>query len=147
MLEAGSRLALVRQAEAELHRPERPVDVLHELRDRGLVLPDRPVRTVEHVEHVRQNVERSAIANVDLLLDPQVGTVLRGRDERIARNDRAVRTDSLLVARAAESDRVAAEDDRIADAGAEVMQAAQLEPLIDLPDAVQHQTMALIVGG
>src|SRR5438132_1906245 len=90
--------SLVRQAEAELHRSIRAVDVLQELRDGRLVLADGPVRTVEHVEHVRDQIERAAAADADLLLQPDVRAVLRRRDEPGLRDDRAVRADALIEA-------------------------------------------------
>src|ERR1051326_2844469 len=145
--------ALVRQADPELHRAIGAVRVLHELRGRQLVLTNRPVRTVEDVEDVRDQIERAAPADVDLLLPPEVRAVLRRGDEPVARNHAARRavgiargTDALLVAGAAETDRIAARRDLVADARAQVVQTRQLEALVDLPDAVQHQAMALIVA-
>src|SRR5215470_2891740 len=54
---------LVGQTEAELHRPHRCGYVLQVLRRGRFVLADGPVRAVEDVEHVGDQVEAPAAAD------------------------------------------------------------------------------------
>ena len=79
----------------------------------------------------------------DPLLHADVGSILRRLDEAVARNDRAVRTQTRAEG-AARRAHVAAVGGRAANARAEVVKAADLEAMADLPDAVEHRAVALI---
>src|SRR5213593_4898149 len=107
---------------------------------------DAPVRPVEDVEDFRDPVDRGAAAERDALLDPQVRPILRRRDQRVARDDRAIRPEAGAPRRRADVAQVAAVTARQADAGAEVMEPAHLEAVANLPDAVEHRPVTLIVS-
>src|SRR5206468_996840 len=133
----GTWVFLEGQPETELRRPHLRGRVLQELRGRALLRTDAPVRTVEHVEHVREQIERSTAAERDPLLDAEVGPVLRRREQIVARNDRAIRTQALAEVRAGAT-HIATVGVRQADPCGEEMQRAQLEAMAHLPDAVQY---------
>src|SRR4029450_3028447 len=87
-LEVGSwklEVQLEGQPEAELRRPHLRSRVLQELARRAFPPADAPVRTVEHVEHFRDAIDRDATAQRNSLLQPEVGPVLRRREEIVAR--------------------------------------------------------------
>ena len=73
------------------------------------------------------------------------GSVLRRREQIVARNDRPVRTEALAEVRARAAD-IAAVGVRQANPCGEEVERAQLEAVADLPDAVQHHPVALIVS-
>src|SRR5262245_8341883 len=132
--------ALELEPEPDLRLPELRRRMLQVLGRRAFGSADAPVRPVEHVEHLGDEIDREALQR-DPLLHAHVGLVVRRPDDVVARNDRPVRTQ----ARAAATDhaQVAAPRARAADAGAEVVKAAHLEALADLPDAVEHRAVPL----
>src|SRR6185503_16770840 len=76
---------------------------------------------------------------------PEVRPVLCRREQIVTRNDRAVRTQTLTEI-GAETAHVTTVGVRQSDARREEVQCAHLEAAADLPDAVQHHAMPLIVG-
>src|SRR6266404_5492265 len=80
------------QPEADLRRPRLGRHMLQVLRRIAFDSPDSPVRTIEYIEHFRDPVDGGAAVQRNPLLQPQVRPVLRGREESIARDDRAIRT-------------------------------------------------------
>ncbi len=77
------------------------------------------------------------------LLGADVGLVLLRLNEAVARNNRPVRTQTGNAGCTDIPD-VPAVVVPAADARTEVVQAAQLEAVSDLPDAAEHGTMTLI---
>src|SRR5262245_16394070 len=140
----SSNFLLEGQAEAELRRTKLAGGVLQELSNGALLRADPPVRTVERVEDFRDPVDRDAAAQRNPLPEAQVGSVLRGRDQIVTRNDRAVRTEPLAEVCPSPPD-IAAVGVRLPDSGSEEMERAHLEAFAHLPDTVQHHAMALIV--
>src|SRR5438067_5171749 len=83
---------------------------------------DRPVRPVEDVEDFRDGIDRHAAAQRDPLLRPRARRILRRRDDRIARDNRSVRTQAAGEGRSGVP-QVAAVVARLPDAGAQVVEA------------------------
>src|SRR5712692_10385438 len=107
--------------------------------------PDAPVRAIEHIEDFRDPVDSGAAVQLDPLLQPQVRAVLRGRQDGIARDDRAIRTEARSGDHA-RIPKITAVRVVLTNAGGEEMKSAQLEAVSHLPDAVEHAAMPYVVG-
>src|SRR5690242_15799576 len=94
---------------------------------------DSPVRPVEDVEHLGDAVDRRVAVQRNALLQSEIGAVLRRRDHRITRDDRAVRAQARAEGGAGLA-QIATVAVRLTNAGAEVMKSAHLEAVRDLPD-------------
>ena len=106
---------------------------------------DAPVRAIEYVEHFRDPVDCGVAVQLDPLLQPQVRPVLRGRQDGIARDDRAVRTQAGGGDHSGIT-QIAAVDVVLTNAGGEEVESAQLEAMAHLPDAIEYAAMAYVVG-
>src|SRR5215471_10764750 len=108
------------------------------------------IRPVEHIEHVHEASDRPAAAELDTLLEPHVHTMNRLPDEAFTGNDRTIRSEGVIQPQAvetccsAESTCVASAESLGAQAGAVEIDAAHLEAVRHLPDAVEGQPMPLI---
>ena len=103
---------------------------------------------VEQVEDFDHPVDARAAAEREPALDAQVDPVQRLADEVVARHDRAVgaqaAVDPVGASRVPQIAAVVGEEAR---AGAVEVEAAQLEAVAHVPDAVEHRAMTLIVFG
>src|SRR5262249_22467417 len=108
------------------------------------------VRAVEQVEHLETAREVRFPVQRNALQQPHLDTVKRRSDERLARDDRASRADRIAGAAQAgdardrESARVATADRLRAQTGSVEVDAAHLETMSHVVDAVDDGAITLI---
>ncbi len=109
----------------------------------ALLCFQRPVRTVEDVERLSNQIDRDAVRQRNPLLDADGRIVLRRLNEGVLRDDRAIRAQAQFAA-GAKIAPVAAIVARRAITGAPIVQATQLEAATHLPDPVEDGAMPLV---
>src|SRR5437763_1849709 len=139
---------LERQPEAELQASRRIRQVrarqrLAEIRAGFRDVEAPVVRTVEQVEHFREEIDRRMTAELHTLLNAHLHPMDRIPDEALSRDDRAVEPQPVNAGDA-QTARVAAADDLRALAGAVEIDATQLQAAGHLPAAVEHEPVPLI---
>src|SRR5262249_40501374 len=88
-------------------------------------------------------VDRHAALQLDPLLQADVGAILRRLDERVPRYERAVGTQARAEG-AARDAHITAIRRRAPNAGAQIVQRADLESVADFPDAGENRAMTLV---
>ena len=136
------QLRLERQPETNLHGSKLARRGLVEIRG-AFLGSDFEILLIEHIEGLGDGVDRQAPPQWDPLLHAQVRPVLRGLYETVARHDCAVRAQPRASACAGIA-KITPVTGLAPNAGAEVVEAADLEATADLPNTAEDGTMALI---
>src|SRR5436309_11091748 len=105
---------------------------------------DREVVAIEHVEHLGDRVDSDASAlQRNVLLDADVGSILRRLDVVVARDDRPIGPQALAEVAVGDA-HVATIARCAANASTQIVERAHLEPVGNFPDAGEHHPVALV---